>query len=145
MKGIIMDIFESLKNLNVSEECFDDIMGIVEEILSEDIYDYIQKKHGKAVYDISTNRPANKSAKLIRKAQEIAREEEHQATMRDARVTEPDGNKWSSKDRNNLQNAHDKIKGKREETKNTKGKDKTEVRSSEAYWNGLSQGKVNKS
>ena len=30
-----MDIFESLENLNVSEECFDDIMGIVEELLNE--------------------------------------------------------------------------------------------------------------
>ena len=30
-----MNIYESLENLNVSEECFDDIMGIVEEILSE--------------------------------------------------------------------------------------------------------------
>jgi hypothetical protein len=31
-----MNIFENLENLNVSEECFNDIMGIVEEILSED-------------------------------------------------------------------------------------------------------------
>lgn len=30
-----MDIFESLENLNVSEECFDEIMGIVEEIINE--------------------------------------------------------------------------------------------------------------
>ena len=30
-----MDIFESLENLNVSEECFDDIMGIVEEYINE--------------------------------------------------------------------------------------------------------------
>ena len=30
-----MSIFESLENLNVSEECFDDIMGIVEEIINE--------------------------------------------------------------------------------------------------------------
>ena len=30
-----MDIFESLENLNVSEECFDEIMGLVEELLSE--------------------------------------------------------------------------------------------------------------
>ena len=29
-----MDIFESLENLNVSEECFDEIMGIVEDIVS---------------------------------------------------------------------------------------------------------------
>ena len=38
-----MDIFESLENLNVSEECFDDIMGIVEEILGEDIHSAIDK------------------------------------------------------------------------------------------------------
>ena len=36
-----MNIFESLENLNVSEECFDDIMGIVEELLSEDIHSAI--------------------------------------------------------------------------------------------------------
>ena len=30
-----MDIFESLENLQVSKECFDDIMDIVEEIISE--------------------------------------------------------------------------------------------------------------
>lgn len=30
-----MDILESLENLNVSEECFDDIMGIVEEVINE--------------------------------------------------------------------------------------------------------------
>ena len=31
-----MNIFESWENLNVSEECFNEIMGIVEAILSED-------------------------------------------------------------------------------------------------------------
>ena len=30
-----MDIFESLENLNVSEECFDDIVSIVEDIINE--------------------------------------------------------------------------------------------------------------
>ena len=30
-----MDIFESLENLNVSEECFEDIVRLVEELLSE--------------------------------------------------------------------------------------------------------------
>ena len=30
-----MDIFESLENLEVSESCFDEIMGIVEEIINE--------------------------------------------------------------------------------------------------------------
>ena len=31
-----MDIFESLENLNVSEECFDDIMDIVRGIIREE-------------------------------------------------------------------------------------------------------------
>ena len=30
-----MDIFESLENLDVSEECFNDILGIVEEYINE--------------------------------------------------------------------------------------------------------------
>ena len=30
-----MDIFESLKNLNVSEECFDDIVTMVEAVINE--------------------------------------------------------------------------------------------------------------
>lgn len=41
-----MNIFESLENLNVSEECFGDIVGIVEELLSEELTDYIKKVHG---------------------------------------------------------------------------------------------------
>ena len=32
-----MNIFESLENLNVSEECFEDIMGIVEGIMAQAI------------------------------------------------------------------------------------------------------------
>lgn len=43
-----MDIFESLESLNVSEECFDEIVGIVEEIINElnknTISSYIQKR-----------------------------------------------------------------------------------------------------
>jgi hypothetical protein len=42
-----MDIFESLENLPVSEECFDEIMGIVEDLINETIYDAIDKKYGK--------------------------------------------------------------------------------------------------
>ena len=39
-------VFESLENLNVSEECFDEIMGIVKEVINETIYDAIDKKYG---------------------------------------------------------------------------------------------------
>ncbi len=38
-----MDIFESLENLAVSEECFDDIMGLVEELIREDVHSAINK------------------------------------------------------------------------------------------------------
>lgn len=38
-----MNIYESLENLNVSEECFEDIMGIVEELLSESLYSQAEK------------------------------------------------------------------------------------------------------
>ena len=41
-----MDIFESLENLNVSEECFDEIMGLVEELLSEGHEAALMKKYG---------------------------------------------------------------------------------------------------
>ncbi len=34
-KGNEMDIFESLENLNVSEECYNEIVGLVEEIINE--------------------------------------------------------------------------------------------------------------
>ena len=45
MKGLRMNIFESLENLNVSEECFDDILGIVEELLSENLINNRDQYH----------------------------------------------------------------------------------------------------
>ena len=41
-----MDIFESLENLNVSEECFDEIMDMVEQLLAEDLEATAEKKYG---------------------------------------------------------------------------------------------------
>ena len=47
-----MNILESLENLNVSEECFDEIMGIVEEIINEldksTLKSYIEKRDTEA-------------------------------------------------------------------------------------------------
>ena len=40
----VQSAFESLENLNVSEECFNDIVDIVEEILSEDTVSFINKR-----------------------------------------------------------------------------------------------------
>ena len=76
-----MNIFESLENLNVSEECFNDIIGIVEDLLSEDVDDIkkrIEKKYGKAKgYLDSYYDTRNKSAKLIDKL-DLAREREEE-------------------------------------------------------------------
>ena len=69
------NIFESLENLNVSEECFNDIMGIVEELLSENIRDAIIAKHGEPTYTSKGQYPKNKSAKLIYKAAQARKED----------------------------------------------------------------------
>lgn len=78
-----MDIFESLENLNVSEECFEDIVGLVEMYLNEedslDDGSHIRKRYGNPEYKKDENGrkvytdkgfeiPANKSAKLYAKA-----------------------------------------------------------------------------
>ena len=74
-----MDIFESLENLNVSEECFDEIMGIVEAVIDETLAQAIVKKHGKPEYEKDEDGnlkldkegsriPANRSAELFKKA-----------------------------------------------------------------------------
>ena len=52
-----MDIFEQLENLNVSEECFDDILDIVEELLNED-----ELHDTKAI-----RRKAEKNSKILNK------------------------------------------------------------------------------
>ena len=78
-----MNIFESLENLNVSEECFNDIMDIVEEILSEkdslNNTSHITRVHGEPEYDYLAKDengvgygwadvPNNKSAELVKRA-----------------------------------------------------------------------------
>lgn len=44
-----MDIFESLENLSVSEECFEDIMSIVEGLLNESLLDTSKKLYNKYI------------------------------------------------------------------------------------------------
>ena len=41
-----MDIFESLENLPISEECFDEILGLVKAILTEDLETEAERKYG---------------------------------------------------------------------------------------------------
>ena len=71
-----MDIFESLENLNVSEECFEDIVSIVEDILSQIKKVYGEPEYNKeetgSTYDPDTlSYPANKAAELYDKAKDL--------------------------------------------------------------------------
>ena len=71
-----MDIFESLENLNVSEECFNDIVGLVEELLSEDIVDSVLKH---------TEGDDSKRAKLLNKVLDNKTKEVAGAEKREGR------------------------------------------------------------
>ena len=84
-----MDIFESLENLNVSEECLEDILSIVEEVINESkdtIYQSIENKYGKDEYDEEGN-PINKSAELMNKFARARSNEFVSAYMRDYEKT----------------------------------------------------------
>ena len=65
-----MNIFESLENLAVSEECFDDIMGIVEEYINElNKYDqYRVDKDPKLKKEIENRQEALRGIGEIRKS-----------------------------------------------------------------------------
>lgn len=97
-----MNVYESLENLQVSEECFNDIMGIVEDILSEDVVSQIEKVHGKPRFlkgktykywskplhgqsvskELSVPAKTSKSAHLIDKVNKARHDEEEQANIR---------------------------------------------------------------
>lgn len=51
MKGKNMNIFENLENLNVSEKCFDEIIGIVEEIINEMLDSTVDSSTEKRAYN----------------------------------------------------------------------------------------------
>ena len=88
-----MNIFESLENLNVSEECFDEIMGIVEEIINE----------------VSVGNLSQKATKSLEKAK-VANQEAIKNFKKEQKKEQPDelklsryadeGNKAAQKYRN---------------------------------------------
>ena len=67
------EIFKSLSE-SVSEQCYDEIMGLVEELLNENTVEQIKKVHGYPEYD-TTERgeliPKNKAAKLTKKTENL--------------------------------------------------------------------------
>lgn len=58
-----MNIFESLENLNVSEECFDDILSIVEDVVNEDLPSYIKRKKLDPIHNAGVRMVKDKSEK----------------------------------------------------------------------------------
>lgn len=60
-----MNIFENLEQLNVSEECFNDIMGIVEEILNFNPFEFARKfnKYSDAKQDYENQKAEDKRYK----------------------------------------------------------------------------------
>ena len=82
-----MDIFESLENLNVSEECFNDILNIVEEITDR-------------ILDDKKMDP-DKQDKLYKKAVKAQQKELKQAAQREGK-TEDEIFKKRFRDKNKL-------------------------------------------
>ena len=115
-----MDIFESLEQLNVSEECFDDIVSMVEAMLSENIFDQIEKVHGK----VETRLPdepfseTNKAGRLFNKAVHARHKELMDAARRDAGVSKREDPRYSRKELDDINKARKRILKKRRGTKN---------------------------
>jgi hypothetical protein len=114
-----MDIFESLENLQVSEECFEDIIELVEVCLSEDsneIENRIIKKYGEPDYGRYEGQK-NKPAKLIDKFRSARTEEQRSAAARDTvnkmRLNLDDEEWWSNpKNRKRYSKELDKVEDK---------------------------------
>lgn len=109
------NIFKSLSE-SVSEQCYDEIMGLVEDVLSQ-----IKKVHGEPGYFIDGR---NKAAELTDKARENRSKELDQTIMRE-------------KGRNELYGfAKQRVEDKRGwyGTKNEKGRMKTQDRRPQRGW-----------
>ena len=70
-----MDIFESLENLNVSEECFDEIMDMVEELLEGyNLRDTVRNVQGMAYKEMQQERgKKNPQYKILDKLKELTK------------------------------------------------------------------------
>lgn len=106
-----MDIFESLENLGVSEECFSDIVTMVEAMLSEDIHSAIDKDNPGKEY--------TKAGSPKSELHDLARERQYSAAYQYGEERgKPWGKRWEDE-----QEFSDRRSG--EDTKNYKGQRKT--------------------
>ena len=101
-----MSIFENLENLNVSEECFNSIMDIVEEIIYETSAEKIQ-----AVADKRAHDAGYESAKQFNSGEKIQKGEEARgkfAKFKDLlRKREDRTGEWAA-NRNKMQDSYNK-------------------------------------
>lgn len=109
-----MDIFESLENLNVSEECFEDIIYRVEE----NLYDVVGRAEKKGIVS------PEKAEKLKEKGLQISSKERLDSQNRD----------FASKGIGKYE-AREQVDNKRQETKNSLGAQKTDNRRLDIHTN----------
>ena len=76
-----MNIFESLENLNVSEECFDEIMGIVETLIGESLQKQIDKKANAG--EISVDKAFELEKKVQNYMSDAKKEQEREEALQD--------------------------------------------------------------
>lgn len=131
-----MDIFESLENLNVSEECFEDIVGLVEEYIQENVFTAIDKYSNKPKeekWELSRkawrNRDEEMDSRLRRKIKDNLKamgkdEEDEEAFNKASKAAYEQTGHEGGLGTNIISNHHN-------ETKSSLGKLKTRIRSNE--------------
>ena len=88
-----MNIFESLENLNVSEECFDDIMDIVEDLIET------TQKNLKNAKD--------KNDKYINRIKKVLKAKKENGTLDDSTRDKAWGMMYTGKHAHDLEKARD--------------------------------------
>ena len=101
-----MSIFKSLENLEISENCFNDIMDIVEEIIDETSAEKIQAVADKRAYD--AGHEAAKQFNSGEKTQKGKKANEKLAKFKDLlRKREDRTGEWAA-NRNKMQDNYNK-------------------------------------
>ena len=78
-----MNIFESLENLNVSEECYNDIVGLVEEYIQEKYsVSRVKEKAAKVLSDRQNAKPTWRNIGRAWKAQALSEMPDSEKDMR---------------------------------------------------------------
>ena len=126
-----MDIFESLENLNVSEECFDDILILTEEIINEVSNRKVLNTYNQRVKNVSTIK-----SKL----------NNYEQKMKSPRISSENKEKYTKKLedlKDKLGKAEDKLERNKQLTLNYRERNKGASDNIGSRWSGVSREAVN--